>query len=101
MESSAAASVALPPQAVAMQMAMGAILSNVVHQATYLNIPDLLKSNGPMTASEIISKGGFEAEPSALQRVLRACASAGVFTEDAAGRFGPTELSDVLTADSP
>jgi len=36
-----------------------------------------------------------------LERLLRACASLGVFTEDAAGKFGPTELSEVLTTDSP
>jgi ubiquinone/menaquinone biosynthesis C-methylase UbiE len=37
----------------------------------------------------------------ALQRVMRACASVGVFTEDADGKFGLTPLSEVLTTDSP
>jgi len=32
---------------------------------------------------------------------MRVCASVGVFTEDSQGKFGPTPLSDVLTADSP
>jgi hypothetical protein len=46
-------------------------------------------------------QGGIEAHASAFERVLRTCASVGVFTEDSAGRFGPTEISDVLTSDSP
>jgi SAM-dependent methyltransferase len=91
----------IPPQAVVMQMATGALISKVVAEATRLNIPDLVKRHGSMTAAELIVKGGLSADPSALHRVLRACASTGIFTEDALGRFGPTELSDTLTADSP
>jgi hypothetical protein len=44
---------------------------------------------------------GVNANPCALERVLRACASAGVFNEDGSGRFGLNELSDALTSDSP
>lgn len=43
----------------------------------------------------------IEARPDFLERALRACASVGVFTEDASGRFGPTALSEVLTRDAP
>ena len=32
---------------------------------------------------------------------MRTCASVGIVTENARGQFGPTPLSDVLTADSP
>jgi hypothetical protein len=91
----------LPAQAIAMQMAMGAILTKVVNEATRLNIPDLVKAHGPMTVADMLAEGGIDGDASALERVLRACAAGGVFTEDVAGRFGPTEISDVLTADSP
>ncbi len=101
MESATAAAIPLPPQAMAMQIAMGAIVTNCVNVATRLNVPDLVKRHGAMAAADILKKGGIEANVSAFERVLRACASIGVFTEDSAGRFGPTELSDVLTSDSP
>lgn len=101
MESPTAAAAPLPPQAVAMQIAMGAIITNCVNVASRLNVPDLVRRHGSMNAADIMTKGGIEADASALERVLRACASVGVFTEDSAGRFGPTEVSDVLTSDSP
>jgi hypothetical protein len=49
----------------------------------------------------MVATHGIVAVPDALERLLRACASLGVFTEDAGGKFGPTELSEVLTSDSP
>ena len=91
----------LPPQAVVMQMAMGAWITKVISAATQMGVPDVVKQHGPMRAAEMVTAGGIAAEPDALERVLRACASVGVFTEDATGRFGPTELSEVLTSDSP
>src|SRR5258708_5867938 len=54
-----------------------------------------------MSAANLVSDRGVDARPESLERALRACASLGVLTEDAAGKFGPTELSDVLTLDSP
>jgi hypothetical protein len=100
MDTATAAAQPLPAQAIVMQMAMGAILTKVVNEATRLNIPDLVKAHGPLTVSEILAKGSIDGDASALERVLRACAAAGIFSEDASGRFGPTELSDVLTVDS-
>src|SRR5262249_30043874 len=101
MTQSTAVPAPLPPQVQVMQMTMGGMVSKVISEATRLNVPDLVKRHGPMTAHEIIAKGKLRADASALQRVLRACASAGVFTEDASGRFGPNEFSDPFTADSP
>jgi len=101
MSSEAAVAQQLPPQAVVMQMAMGVLVTKVVAEATRLNIPDLLKRHGPMTAGEMVAKGGFIASASALERVLRACAGAGVFTEDQSGKFGLNDVSDTLTTDSP
>src|SRR5271166_5422236 len=101
MSSEGAVAQQLPPQAVVMQMAMGVLVTKVVAEATRLNIPDLLKRHGPMSAGEIVAKEGFIASASALERVLRACASAGVFTEDRSGKFGLNDVSDTLTTDSP
>jgi hypothetical protein len=91
----------LPPQAVVMQMAMGAWVTKVIAEATRLGVPDIVKQHGSISASEMVAAHGIVAVPDALERLLRACASLGVFTEDAAGKFGPTELSEVLTSDSP
>lgn len=101
MSSAAAVPAPLPPQAIVMQMAMGALVTKVVAEATRLNVPDLLKRHGPMSARDMVRTHGLNADPSALDRVLRACAGAGVFAEDSSGRFGLNELSDTLTSDSP
>src|SRR5439155_21633620 len=100
MESTDAVTQALPPQAVIMQMVMGGWVARAISDVSRLNIPDMLKKGGRMTAAELIA-GGIDANTDALERLMRACASVGIFTEDANGRFGPTPLSEVLTADSP
>src|SRR5579872_593646 len=101
MEAASAPQQSLPPQAVIMQMVSGGWVAKVVADVSRLGIPDQLKNHGPLSAAEIVGKCGVDAKPDALERALRACAALGVFTEDAAGRFGPTELSDALTLDSP
>ena len=101
MESTTAAKQSVPPQAVIMQMVMGAWITKVISEATRLGVPDVVKQHGPMRAAEMVAIGGIGAVPEALERLLRACASLGVFTEDSGGRFGPTELSEALTSDSP
>lgn len=89
-----------PPQAVIMQLVMGSWIARVISEISRLDIPDAVKRGGPQTARELIA-GGVAANEMALQRVLRASAAFGLFTESADGRFGPTELSEVLTTDSP
>src|SRR5258706_8392070 len=91
----------LPPQAVVMQMAMGAWVTKAIAEATRLAVPDIVKQHGQLSAAEMVAAHGVTAVPDALERLLRACASLGVFTEDGAGKFGPTDLSEVLTSDSP
>ncbi len=90
----------VPPQAVVMQMAMGGWVARLISDVSRLNIPDILKNEGAMSAAELAARG-VDANADALERVMRACSSLGVFTEDAQGRFGPTPLSEVLTSDSP
>lgn len=101
MQSQPTAEQSPPPQGVIMQMVMGAWVTKVIAEVTRLGVPDLVKQRGAMNAAEMVTAGGIHATPIALERVLRACASLGVFTEDATGKFGPTQLSDVLTSDSP
>jgi hypothetical protein len=91
---------AAPPQGVVMQMVMGAWVSKVISDVTRLGVPDIVQQFGPLTAAEMVEVHQIDARPEFLERALRACASLGVFTEDAAGRFGPTPLTDPLTAQS-
>ena len=100
MESTGAAPQALPPQAIVMQMIMGGWIARAISDVSRMNIPDVLKKQGPMSAAELAA-GGIDANAGALERVMRTCASVGIFTENSQGKFGPTPLSDVLTADSP
>ena len=90
----------LPPQAVVMQMVMGGWVSKSIASMSRFGIPDILKKHGALTAAEMVARG-VDANADALERVLRACASLGIFTEDQDGRFGATELSGVLCADAP
>ena len=101
MESTATVQQSAPAQAAVIQMAMGAMVTKVVSEATRLGIPDLVKEHGPLSAGEMVAACGVAAVPDSLERVLRACASVGLFSEDASGKFGPTELSETLTASSP
>jgi SAM-dependent methyltransferase len=81
------------------QMAMGGMAARAVSEVARLNIADKLKARGPLSAAELASELGLNA--GALERLLRACAGVGIFTEDASGKFGMTGLSEVLTSDSP
>ncbi len=90
----------LPPQAIVMQMVMGAWVSQTISAITRLDVPDLLQEQGPLTALGLTQNHGVDANPEFLERALRACASVGIFTEDADGKFGSTPLSEVLTSDS-
>lgn len=47
---------ALPPQAIVMQMVVGAWISQTISAVTRLDIPDLLKEHGPQTAMKLIQQ---------------------------------------------
>jgi hypothetical protein len=89
-----------PPHSVLYEMLFGAWTAKVLTEIVRLDVPDALRA-GPMTASELVARGGIKASPHALHRALRACAALGIVTEDATGRFGPTRLSTLLTRASP
>ena len=90
-----------PPQAQVMQMMTAAWLSQTIAAVTRLGVPDLVGRHGPLSARQLAEQHGVEARPEFLECALRACASAGIFTEAPDGRFGPTPLADVLTSTSP
>ena len=100
METTGAAPQALPPEAVIMQMMMGGWVARAIADVSRLGVPDLLKKRGAMTAAELAA-AGLNVNIDAFERVMRACASVGVFTETSEAKFGATPLSDVLTSDSP
>jgi ubiquinone/menaquinone biosynthesis C-methylase UbiE len=90
----------IPPQAVIAQMAMGAWVSKAMSDVSRLGVPDVVKKHGALTAAEMVVRG-VDANADALERGLRACASLGIFTESADGRFGATELSNAMASDTP
>ena len=90
----------IPPQAVVMQMVTGGYVARALAEVSLLGVPDILHKSGPMSAAALVA-GGVDADVSTLERVMRVCSSVGLFTEDAAGRFGATPLSEVLTSDAP
>src|SRR5947208_16693646 len=85
-----------PPQAIMLQMAMSAMVSQALGVAAKLNIADVL-SNGPKTTAEIAAATDSH-EPS-IYRILRSLASTGVFAETGDRKFVNTPLSEVLRSD--
>jgi hypothetical protein len=89
---------AAPPQAVILQMAMSAMVSQALGVAARLGIPDVLKDGAKSTAEIALATGTHERS---IYRILRALASTGVFSEITEKRFQNTPLSEVLRADVP
>ncbi|MDI1240534.1 MAG: methyltransferase [bacterium] len=87
-----------PPQAVIMQLSMGAMVTQAIFVAAKLRIADLV-ADGEKHIDEI-ARGAAAHSPS-LYRILRTLASMGVFTETQPRTFGNTPLSDVLRSDVP
>ena len=90
-----------PPQSTVMQMMMAAWAAQTIATVARLGVADVLHDHGPLTARELTERHRVNARPDLLERALRACASVGVFTEAADGRFGPTPLSGVLVDGAP
>jgi hypothetical protein len=86
------------PQATLWRMTSGCLLSQAIHVATKLGIPDLLK-DGPKSSTELAQETNTHA-PS-LYRLLRALAGSGIFTEDDQDRFELTPLGALLRRDVP
>ena len=76
----------------------GIIGAQAIHAAAKLRIPDLLAS-GPRSIVELAADSGADA--AALDRLLRALSTLGMFALSADGRFSNTPLTDVLRTDHP
>jgi hypothetical protein len=90
-----------PPQSTVMQMMMASWTAQTIATIARLGVADLLQRHGPLTGGELVERHGVGAKAVMLERALRACASVGIFSESADGRFGPTALSAVLVEDAP
>ncbi len=88
----------LPPDAHLMQIGLGYFLSQATFVATKLRIADLL-AEAPKSTSDLANAAGCN--EGALYRILRALASAGVFTETEDRVFANTPASSLLQADAP
>jgi O-methyltransferase/methyltransferase family protein len=88
----------IPPQGAMARMMSGYAVSQLIRVAAELDIADLLEA-APATSDELARAVG--ARPELLARVMRALAMLGVVAVDEAGRFGPTELSRLLTTGTP
>src|ERR1700744_5261170 len=96
--SAAAPAAGSPPGAALLQLATGYMGSGALYAATKPGIPDVLKS-GPKPTSEIAK--ACNANEDAVFRVLRALASAGVFTETAPRTFALSGDGELLLSDRP
>jgi len=85
-----------PPAARLFQMINGYQVSQVVAAAAQLGVADAL-SDGPRSSAELAEATG--AHPDALARLLRACATVGLFTEVERGRFALTPVGACLRSD--
>ena len=83
----------LPPPMVMLRLATGFYVSSALYVAAKLGIADYM-AKGPASATEIAEAAGVHA--GALRRVMRLLVSAGVFTEDEAGKFALTTLGGYL-----
>lgn len=88
----------LPPPVQLMQMLFGFAASRAIGVTAELRIADLLK-DGSKTAEELAQQTGVHAR--SLYRVLRACASIGVYSEDNEKKFSLTPLATPLLTDAP
>lgn len=87
-----------PPQAIIMQMSMGAMVTQAIYVAAKLGIADIL-AVGDKHVDQISQEAG--AHSPSLYRILRSLASLGVFTETRPRVFANTQLSDVLRVGIP
>lgn len=86
------------PMQVVGQMIAGNWVSQVIYVVAKLGIADHLKA-GPRSVADLAKETQTHAPT--LNRVLRAAAGVGVFTEQSDGVFANTPLSDTLRADTP
>jgi hypothetical protein len=98
MDPASSPSLSARPSLALRRLVNGYQVSQAIHVASVLGIADLL-ANGPRTIEDLATATG--ASPHALNRLLRALASAGVFQEGEGRQFSLTPLGDCLRSDHP
>ena len=93
-----AAAPALSPDVQILQMTLAPFVTQALYVAAKLGIADLLV-DAPKTAAELAA--ATNTDERSLYRVLRALASAGVFSETAPRTFANTPASETLRTDAP
>jgi 2-polyprenyl-3-methyl-5-hydroxy-6-metoxy-1,4-benzoquinol methylase len=88
----------LPPSVQLMQILFGFAASRAIGVTAELRIADLLQ-DGPKTAEQLAEQTNVH--PRSLYRVLRACASVGVYSENSEKQFSLTPLAEPLMSDVP
>jgi hypothetical protein len=91
-------SVQPPPPARMFQFILSLMVPQAIHVAAKLGIADIV-SKAPATIDELAA--ATKSSPPALSRLLKFLASIDVFSEDAAGKYLQTPLSDALRGDHP
>jgi ubiquinone/menaquinone biosynthesis C-methylase UbiE len=89
----------LPPKVVLNQILFGFVLTKAIHAAAKLNFADIISARGPMTSAELAKQSGADEE--SVSRLLRALASAGIFSIDDNGKYSMTPLAEPLKDDNP
>ncbi|MEO7673562.1 MAG: methyltransferase [Pyrinomonadaceae bacterium] len=87
-----------PPQAIVMQLAMGAMITQAIGVAAKLGVADVL-ANGEKHIDDIST--AVSAHSPSLYRIMRSLAPLGVFTETQPRIFANTPVSEVLRGDIP
>ena len=88
---------ALPPSAAMMKIVTGYWLSQAVGVVAKLGVADLL-AGGPRSTDDLARE--TKSNPDALYRLLRCCASAGIFQLHEGRRFALTPLGETLCSAS-
>lgn len=86
------------PQEILWRMTSGCLLSQAIHVATKLGIPDRLE-NGARSVDDLAQE--TETHAPSLYRLLRALAGAGLFKENEQRHFELTPLGAILRRDVP
>lgn len=89
----------LVPAPVALaDLVVGAWVAQAVHAAAELGIADAL-ADGPLSVAELARR--VDADADALERLLRALITRGVFRRHRDGRYGLTPVAATLRSDAP
>lgn len=83
----------VPPEVGVLELAAGFMATHALYTAARLRIADALVT-GPLSPADVAARVGTH--PDATHRLLRACATWGVFREEPDGRFALTPLADRL-----